>query len=476
MSDFDAPRHIALITGGSSGLGLACARALVTGMSPGWQVIVASRDATAGRRAVHALEETAGRGCAEYLPLDLGDLADVRRFGGLLRSRGTRLQALVCNAGLQFTDEKRTRQGLEATFGINHLGHFVLLQEVAGLLSADARIVVVSSGTHDPAQRTGMPTPRWVDPRLLARPELDVGRAFEAQDGAGVVMRRRYTTSKLCNLYFTYELHRRITGGISGLPVSVTVNAFDPGLMPGTGLARDYPMPQRLIWNGLLPMLRPLMRSLMPRGNVHSAEESGAALARLVASPDLAGVSGRYFEGGREISSSAESLDASRASALWATSEALVAESLALKPMSAMQDEFGPSPVARRPGWVDLVLSENPQPPRHRPGRSAWAFSGVMALVFTLAGGAKLAGAQGLAADFARWGFAPWFMTLTGVLELSAAGLLIVPRSARYGALLSILLMCGALLTHWVHGEVWRSIPACVLLGLSLLRLRERAW
>jgi uncharacterized membrane protein YphA (DoxX/SURF4 family) len=98
-----------------------------------------------------------------------------------------------------------------------------------------------------------------------------------------------------------------------------------------------------------------------------------------------------------------------------------------------------------------------------------------MALAFALAGGAKLAGAQGLAADFARWGYAPWFMTLTGLLEVSAAGLLIVPRWARQAALLSALLMCGALLTHWVHGEVWRSLPALLLLVFSLLRWRTLA-
>lgn len=325
MSDVTVPQPTALITGGSSGLGLACALQLVRSGPPSWQVIVASRDAPAGLGAVQQLQRAAGRASAEHLPLDLGDLASVQRAGAQLRDRGIRLQALVCNAGLQFSAEARTRQGLEATFGVNHLGHFALAQEVAPLLGPTARVLVVSSGTHDPAQRTGMPAPRWVAPSLLARPELDRMRSFEASDSVGTVMRRRYTTSKLCNLYFAYELHRRIAQGRVGLPRSVTVNAFDPGLMPGTGLVRDYPLAVRLAWSVVLPALRPLLRAIKPNGNVHTASESGAALADLVSSSAWAGVSGRYFQGRHEIASSIESLDEARAQALWEASEALLA-------------------------------------------------------------------------------------------------------------------------------------------------------
>ncbi len=81
--------------------------------------------------------------------------------------------------------------------------------------------------------------------------------------------RRRYTTSKLCNIYFTYELSRRLEKQGSSTPEkSITANAFNPGLMPGTGLARDYSPLQRFAWNYLLPVIRPIARFFMPMNNV----------------------------------------------------------------------------------------------------------------------------------------------------------------------------------------------------------------
>ena len=88
-----------------------------------------------------------------------------------------------------------------------------------------------------------MPDPRYTSAAELAHPRVEQS----ADDG-----RRRYTTSKLCNVLFTYELDR------DGRAQGVTVNAFDPGLMPGSGLARDYPPLQRLAWRYLLPALRVL--------------------------------------------------------------------------------------------------------------------------------------------------------------------------------------------------------------------------
>lgn len=132
------------------------------------------------------------------------------------------IRALVCNAGLQvvsgiaFTDD-----GVEMTFGVNHLGHFALVTGILDWLARPARIVVVSSGTHDPSKHTGMPDPRYTCAADLAHPPTDQNTPAEG--------RRRYTTSKLCNVLFTYELDRRLDHGEQG----VMVNAFDPGLMPG---------------------------------------------------------------------------------------------------------------------------------------------------------------------------------------------------------------------------------------------------
>ena len=214
------------------------------------------------------------------------------------------VHALVCNAGLQVVSAAdETDDGVEMTFGVNHLGHFALVQGMLDQLARPARIVVVSSGTHDPAKHTGMPAPRFTSAAGLARPGGE-----RAEDG-----RRAYTTSKLCNVLFSYELDRRLGHGEQG----VTVTAFDPGLMPGSGLARDYPPLQRLAWRYLLPALR-----VLP--GVRSTRASGNYLAALAGDERYDGVTGEYFAGGQSIRSSVDSYDRDKALDLWETSEQLV--------------------------------------------------------------------------------------------------------------------------------------------------------
>jgi NAD(P)-dependent dehydrogenase (short-subunit alcohol dehydrogenase family) len=231
---------------------------------------------------------------------------------------------MVLNAGLQFVRHVKSADGIEATFATNHLGHFALFDALAGQLNPRARIVVVSSGTHDPEKNTGLPSPRWLDPEFLAFPDRDTSRKFEGQDTEMEIGRRRYTTSKLCNVYFVQELARRIAARHVTVPEDVTVNAFDPGMMPGTGLARTYPAPMRWAWSYLLPLVLPILKRTLQSGNVHSPAESGESLAKLVWSPEVAKITGAYFEGRKQIRSSKESYDQERAATLWEFSVKLV--------------------------------------------------------------------------------------------------------------------------------------------------------
>jgi NAD(P)-dependent dehydrogenase (short-subunit alcohol dehydrogenase family) len=289
----------AIITGASSGLGLECARALLRS-DPSWHLVLPVRDAGRGAEAVTQLGQP--QRCT-VMPMDLASLASVRAFVDDVRAAGLPpLQAIVCNAGVQVSSTEWTEDGVEMTFGVNHLGHFRLVQGLLDELTHPARIVVVSSGTHDPTKHTGMPDPSYTSAADLAHPRAD-------ESGNG---RRRYTTSKLCNLLFTYELDRRLGQGL-------TVNAFDPGLMPGSGLARDYPPLQRLAWRYLLPPLR-----VLP--GVHSTRTSGRNLAALANDPRFDGVSGEYFDGLRPIRSSADSYDRGKALDLWETSERLLTQ------------------------------------------------------------------------------------------------------------------------------------------------------
>ena len=96
------------------------------------------------------------------------------------------------------------------------------------------------------------------------------------------------------------------------------MNAFDPGLMPGTGLARDYGKMARFAWRFVLPALRPFVP------NVNSVANSGRALANMVTEPRFERISGKYFQGTRDVPSSKDSYDPAMASDLWESSAAMV--------------------------------------------------------------------------------------------------------------------------------------------------------
>jgi NAD(P)-dependent dehydrogenase (short-subunit alcohol dehydrogenase family) len=309
-----------VVTGRNSGLGFETARAIVK-EGDGWHVVIAGRSRQRCEEAAGRLTHETAVASVEAMVLDLASLTDVRRFV-LDFSAGNRppLHALLCNAGLQNVGPtQRTEEGFEATFGVNHLGHFLLASLMLKHLDPPGRIVFVASGTHDPAQRTPMPTPLLKPARSLAAPDDEE----EARRNPSRVGRRRYTTSKLCNVLCTYEMDRRLkNAGVSIPRRPITVNAFDPGAMPGTGLARSYGPAARFAWNSLGALLRPALRRF--NVNIHSPEESGRALARLVLDPEMESVSGRYFEGLREVRSSTESYDEAKAVALWEESAELV--------------------------------------------------------------------------------------------------------------------------------------------------------
>jgi NAD(P)-dependent dehydrogenase (short-subunit alcohol dehydrogenase family) len=316
------PNKTVIITGGNSGLGYACARAIAMS-GQNWCVVIAGRSQSKLSQAARQLAASAPAAQVEALPVDLASLESVRSAAGALAARGLPpLRAIVCNAGLQvISGTTFTEDGFETTFGVNHLEHFLLAHLLLKQLVAPARIVVVSSDTHDPAESTGMPEPRYTSAAALAWPAKDADPAKPAED-LSLVGRRRYTTSKLCNIYFTYELARQLEQhGLSTAENPVTVNAFNPGLMPGTGLARDYHPVMRLAWNHILPVIRPIARAFMP---MNSARDSGQALARLVLDPALEKVSGKYYSGLKEKPSSKESYDTQKARELWDTSVSLV--------------------------------------------------------------------------------------------------------------------------------------------------------
>lgn len=301
--------NTAIITGGNRGLGYECAKSI--GKMRDWRLLIACRDPQKAETEIATLRQQTGNSNIIAMKLDLASLISIDSFINEVQfSNWYPITTLICNAGLQIVSETQyTQDGFEMTFGVNHLGHYLLVNRLLENMARPGRILFVSSGTHDPKMKTGMPEPEYTNARLLTFPPK-----LASQDPT-TLGRKRYTTSKLANIFTTYEMTRRLKRAGKD---AITVNAFDPGMMPGTGLARDYNPLMRLAWKFVLPMLTYI------RPGVNRVEVSGANLAYLATNPELENVTGKYFVGRKSVPSSLESYDEDKAYELWETSKDLV--------------------------------------------------------------------------------------------------------------------------------------------------------
>lgn len=307
LTEMNSSKKTIIITGGNSGLGYACAKNIAKAHTNNY-VILACRNAAKANEAVNSLIRETKNSNITSMELDLESLESIRGFvTKFLNSDYPPLYALVCNAGLIMVDKTYyTKDGFESTFGINHLGHFLLTNMLLGKMTNSGRIIFVSSGTHDPAQKTIVAPPVYENARLLAYP-----KEVSQNESMIPVGQRRYSTSKLCNIYCTYELNERIRKETNK---SITVNAFNPGQMPGTGFSRTFPPLMKFLLKHILPVLTSFNK------NATTAETSGKALASLVLNPELYETTGKYFDGIKEIKSSELSYNIENRKDLWRTS------------------------------------------------------------------------------------------------------------------------------------------------------------
>jgi NAD(P)-dependent dehydrogenase (short-subunit alcohol dehydrogenase family) len=255
-----------LVTGANSGMGKETALALAQMKA---HVVMVCRDKAKGENARREISKKTGNDSGELLLCDLSALENVRRLGAEVVSRYSKLHVLVNNAGL-FTFTGRTKDGFETTFEVNYLAPFLLTNLLLPLLrsSAPSRIVNVSSVAH-------------------FRGHIDLPAIEKKDTPSGWAA---YGTSKLALVMFTYELARRLQG------TGVTANCLHPG-----GVATG-------IWRMPTALTRPFMKS---------AKEGAQTAIYLASSPEVEGVSGKYFENKVAKNSSDESHDEAKARLLW---------------------------------------------------------------------------------------------------------------------------------------------------------------
>ncbi len=294
-----------LITGGTGDLGHYCALAIAKKYPQHRIILSARKDA---KHVVEDINKANGQSNVEFLALDLSTLASTRAFARVWASKNyPPLVALLLNAGVQLPGNlEYTGDGLEKTFGVNHVAHTLLFHLLTPYLARGARIIVTASGTHDPAQRTGVGSPEYFTAEEMAHPTT------KTSENKGMW---RYGTSKLTNIMWTYATHRRLTTGGGKLGDDWTVIAFDPGLMPGTGLARDQPAPIRFMWYHVLPHILPVVRAIYR--NTHSPKESGTSLAWVAMEGRSEQIAGRYLEQKMVAKSSEASHDVEKQDDLW---------------------------------------------------------------------------------------------------------------------------------------------------------------
>jgi NAD(P)-dependent dehydrogenase (short-subunit alcohol dehydrogenase family) len=274
---------VCVVTGSNTGIGKETARGL---LARGATVVLACRDIAKAEAASAELSASA-KGRVRAMPMDLASFASIRSFASAFRAEHKQLDILVNNAGVWTTERTTTKQGFETTFGVNHLGTFLLTQELLPLVhtAPAGRIVVLSSALHYRGNLV------WEDLH------------FEKRKYNGPVA---YNQSKLANVLFTNALARRL----SETPGNrVTVNAVHPGVV-ATELARDYP-----------PFLIKIFHLFLL-----SPAEGAACSLHVATSPDVAGVSGAYFEKSKAKKASDKALDVDAQERLWTLTEKLIAE------------------------------------------------------------------------------------------------------------------------------------------------------
>ena len=271
--EFEMAGKVCLVTGATSGIGEATALELAKRRAV---VVLVGRKKEKCSQTVERIKQQTGNPAVDYLVADLSAQKEIRRVAAEFKTRQARLDVLVNNVGAVFLTRHKTADGIEMTFGLNHLSPFLLTNLLLDVLkaSAPARIINITSAILNRAR--------------LNLEDLEYRKVYDGN--------RAYEQSKLCNLLFTYELARRLTGQ------GVMVNALHPGFA-ATNLGKNN---------------AGILRPFVGRINIGGISPLQAAqyVVRLSSDPELENITSAYFIND-QISSSIASYDQEAGSLLW---------------------------------------------------------------------------------------------------------------------------------------------------------------
>ena len=277
----DITGKVIIITGATDGMGLETARELAK-HNP--RLVLVGRNTEKGLRIVDELKKESGNKGIEFFAADLSSQEDIRDFVERFKAKYDRLDILINNAGAYFPKKMISADSFEMTFALNHLGYFLLTYLLLDYLveSSPSRIINVSSMAHTGAK-------------------FDIDN-LNSKDRYSP--RNAYATSKLENLYFTYELAERLKG------TGVTVSAVHPGLV-NSQFGKQGSGPFLAIFR--------IMQKYSGKTPANGAKTS----IYLALSDEVEGISGGYFADEKRSESSEVSHDKALAKKLWDISEKL---------------------------------------------------------------------------------------------------------------------------------------------------------